>query len=86
METNSETVLSVLKKAEKEDAFVLRFFNPTQAEAKASFTVNPSSNQVHEGNLNEKVIAPITLEKNQFTILVKPNQAKVRYEREKGKN
>lgn len=75
-ETNHGAVLSVLKKAEKEDTFVLRFFNPTEAEAKASFIVNPSINQVQEGNLNENAIAPVQVENNQFSILVKPNQVK----------
>ncbi|MFT9600557.1 mannosylglycerate hydrolase [Mesobacillus sp.] len=75
-ETNSTAVLSVLKKAEKEDTFVLRFFNPTEAEAKASFIVNPSINQVQEGNLNENAIAPVQVENNQFSILVKSNQIK----------
>jgi mannosylglycerate hydrolase len=31
-ETSHDTVLSTLKKAEKEDRFVLRFFNPTETE------------------------------------------------------
>lgn len=75
-ETSSKAVLSVLKKAEKENTFVLRFFNPTEAEAEASFIVNPSIDQVQEGNLNEKAIAPVQVEDKQFSISVKPNQVK----------
>ncbi|WP_053360941.1 mannosylglycerate hydrolase [Bacillus sp. FJAT-27251] len=75
-ETNSSTVLSVLKKAEKEDSFVLRFFNPTEAESKGSFTVNHSIQQAHEGNLNEQATAPLHVENNQFTVNVKKNQVK----------
>lgn len=75
-ETNSNAVLSVLKKAEKDDALVLRFFNPTEAEIDASYTVNPSIDQPQEVNLNEKALAPLQLQDNQFTIQVKQNQVK----------
>jgi mannosylglycerate hydrolase len=75
-ETNSNAVLSVLKKAENEDALVLRFFNPTEAEINASYTVNHSFTPSQEVNLNEKAVAPIQLEDNLFTIQVKQNQVK----------
>lgn len=75
-ETNTNAVLSVLKKAEKEDALVLRFFNPTEAEIDASYTVNPTIDQPQEVNLNEKAVAPLQLEDNLFIIQVKQNQVK----------
>jgi mannosylglycerate hydrolase len=75
-ETNTNAVLSVLKKAEKEDALVLRFFNPTEAEIDASYTVNPTIDQPQEVNLNEKASAPLQLQDNQFTIQLKQNQVK----------
>lgn len=75
-ETNNTAVLSVLKKAEKEDALVLRFFNPTEAEIDASYTVNPLIDQPQEVNLNEKASAPLQLQDNQFTIQLKQNQVK----------
>jgi mannosylglycerate hydrolase len=75
-ETRNNTVLSVLKKAEKEDRFVLRFFNPTETESNASYKINPSIDQIQEGNLNEKAIAPLNQENNQFNVPIKRNQVK----------
>jgi mannosylglycerate hydrolase len=75
-ETRNNTVLSVLKKAEKEDRFVLRFFNPTETESNASYKINPSIDQIQEGNLNEKAIAPLNPENNQFNVPIKRNQVK----------
>ena len=75
-ETSPTTVLSTLKKAEKEDRFVLRFFNPTEAETQGSFKLNRSVDHATEGNLNEKAIAPLTLNNNQFLVPLKRNQVK----------
>ncbi|NQD64349.1 mannosylglycerate hydrolase [Bacillus haikouensis] len=75
-ETRNNTVLSVLKKAEKEDRFVLRFFNATETESNASYKINPSIDQIQEGNLNEKTIAPVHPENNQFNVPIKSNQVK----------
>jgi mannosylglycerate hydrolase len=75
-ETSNNTVLSTLKKAEKEDRFVLRFFNPTEREIHGSFTINRFIDQVQEGNLNENAVAPLKMENNQFTVPVKHNQVK----------
>ncbi|WP_429472609.1 glycosyl hydrolase-related protein [Neobacillus sp. B4I6] len=75
-ETSKTTVLSTLKKAEKEDRFVLRFFNPTEAETQGAFTVNRSIEHVQEGNLNERPIAPLKLEDNHFNVPIKQNQVK----------
>ena len=75
-ETSDNMVLSVLKKAEKEDRFVLRFFNATETERNASYKVNLELDQVQEGNLNEQTIAPLQLEAKQFTLPVKQNQVK----------
>nr|WP_263324580.1 mannosylglycerate hydrolase [Neobacillus sp. Marseille-Q6967] len=75
-ETSGSAVLSTLKKAEKEEQLVLRFFNPTDADVQGSFSVNRSVEQVQEGNLNEKPTASLTVENNQFTVPVKRNQVK----------
>lgn len=75
-ETSKNTVLSTLKKAEKEDRFALRFFNPTEAETQGAFSVNRSIDHVQEGNLNEKATGLLTLENNQFNIALKQNQVK----------
>jgi mannosylglycerate hydrolase len=75
-ETSHSVVLSSLKKAEKEEHFVLRFFNPSDENNEGSFTVNHSVNHAYEGNLNEKVMAPLTVNNNQFAISLKQNQVK----------
>ena len=75
-ETTPSSVLSTLKKAEKENGLVLRFFNPTEEERLSSFTLKGSVGQVHEGNLNEKAIAPVELENSSFTVSLKQNQVK----------
>lgn len=75
-ETNSTAVLSTLKKAEKEDRFVLRFFNPTETEGQGSFKVNLSVEHAQEGNLNEHPIAPLSLENNCLVLPMKQNQVK----------
>lgn len=75
-ETSENVVLSVLKKAEKEDRFVLRFFNPTDKGSNGSFKVNLAIEHVQEGNLNEQATAPLNLEKDQFTLPIKQNQVK----------
>lgn len=64
-ESSDNAVLSTLKKAEKAEGFVLRFFNPTEGEVQSRFTFNPSVDQVQEGNLNEKALAPLKVENNQ---------------------
>ncbi|WP_436374045.1 mannosylglycerate hydrolase [Cytobacillus sp. BC1816] len=75
-ETISTTVLSVLKKAEKEEGFVLRFYNPADAEKAGSFKVNLAVDHVKEVNLNEKVISALHVENNEFNVVVKQNQVK----------
>lgn len=75
-ETNSTTVLSVLKKAEKEEGFLLRFYNPGDAEKSGSFKVNLAVDHVKEVNLNEKAISALRVENNEFNVVVKQNQVK----------
>jgi mannosylglycerate hydrolase len=75
-ETKGHMVLSTLKKAEKEDRFVLRVYNPTEAEKQDSFLVNHAVEDVQEGNLNEKAIAPLPSENNRFNVTLKQNQVK----------
>lgn len=75
-ETNNTAVLSTLKKAEKEDRFVLRFFNPTETECHASYTINLSVEHAQEGTLNEKPNAPLSLENNHINVPLKRNQVK----------
>lgn len=75
-ETSTTTVLSVLKKAENADGFVLRFFNPTDTKKDGSFKVNLTIEQVKEVNLNEDIISPLSFEDNQFAVEIKQNQLK----------
>ncbi|WP_193747722.1 glycosyl hydrolase-related protein [Neobacillus niacini] len=74
--TNNTAVLSTLKKAEKEDRFVLRFFNPTETECHGSYTINLSVEHAQEGTLNEIPIAPLSLENNHINVPLKRNQVK----------
>ncbi len=69
---SQDVVLSVLKKAEKEDALVIRAFNPTEKEQVMEVAVNQAVGKVEAVNLNEK--AQKTLEGVKDTL--KTNQVK----------
>lgn len=75
-ETQPNIVLSTLKKAEKEDRFVLRFYNSTSEEATAVFSFNREVGNVHTANLNEELLNSVALEDNQVHVAVTPNQIK----------
>ncbi|MGW9018926.1 glycoside hydrolase family 38 C-terminal domain-containing protein, partial [Priestia megaterium] len=75
-ELQSESVLSTLKKAEKDDQFVLRFYNPTDEEKIATFELTPSIGQAYTANLNEAYSGDLEIEDNKFQLKVKTNQVK----------
>lgn len=75
-ELQSESVLSTLKKAEKDDQFVLRFYNPTDEEKIAIFELTPSIEQAYTANLNEAYSEDLKIEDNRFQLKVKTNQVK----------
>jgi mannosylglycerate hydrolase len=75
-EVEANVVLSTLKKAERDAQFVLRFFNPTEAEATAVFEFNRGIAHTFTANLNEKAIGELELTDNQVQMNVKTNQVK----------
>ena len=75
-EVDPNVVLSTLKKAENEDRFVLRFYNPTSEETSASFEFNRRIGQANVINLNEKAVGGLAIDNNQMQTNVKKNQVK----------
>jgi mannosylglycerate hydrolase len=75
-ESYPEVVLSTLKKAEKDDQYVLRFYNPTDKPKTASFEMNRSLEQAYTANLNEKPLELLEVTNNKVEIRIKPNQVK----------
>ncbi|MDM5153751.1 glycosyl hydrolase-related protein [Bacillus sp. DX1.1] len=69
-EAQPEIVLSTLKKAEKDDQFVLRFYNATDEEKTASFELNRSIQEAHTANLNEKPLEILSICKKDTTLVV----------------
>lgn len=75
-EKSSNTVISTLKKAEKENKLVLRIYNPTETISNSTFQFKQPIEQVVEANLNEKSIAPLNVEQNEIKVALKANQVK----------
>lgn len=75
-EIQPNIVLSTLKKAEKENQFVLRFYNPTVVEENATFEFNCEIDHANLANLNEKALEALLVNKNQVQVNVKTNQVK----------
>jgi mannosylglycerate hydrolase len=73
-EVQPNIVLSTLKKAEKENKFVLRFYNPTELDETAIFEFNRKIEHAYTANLNEKVLEEIVVKKDQVQVNVKTNQ------------
>lgn len=73
---NKELVLSVLKKAEKEDALVLRFYNTKESDKSSNIVMNKNINVAKNVNLNEKEIEKINVENNSIFINCKRNEVK----------
>lgn len=73
-ETTANAVLSTLKKAEKSDQYVLRFYNATDEAVHTTFAL--STAEVFESNLNEQPTSAVAIENNEVTIHVKKNQVK----------
>jgi mannosylglycerate hydrolase len=75
-EVEPTVVLSTLKKAEKESKFLVRFYNASEEEQTAAFTLHSSVEQVQETNLNEKPLEELAVENNKVQTKVKVNQVK----------
>lgn len=75
-ERSSNVVLSTLKKAEREDRFVLRFYNPMGSEQNAVFEFNGGTGQVFTADLNEIGQEELLVNEQHFKAKVKSNQVK----------
>ncbi|GKZ07349.1 glycoside hydrolase family 38 C-terminal domain-containing protein [Paraclostridium bifermentans] len=75
-EDNKDLVLSVLKKAEKEDALVVRFYNTKEELKKANIKFNKELKGAKLVNLNEKELDSISINNNFVNIECKMNQVK----------
>lgn len=73
---NKDLVLSVLKKAEKEDALVLRFYNTKESDKSSNIVMNKNINVAKNVNLNEKEIEKMNVENNSIFINCKRNEVK----------
>ena len=69
---DSEVVLSVLKKSEVSDDYVIRYFNPTNQEQR--FHLNMLMDTIKIANLNEEVQKERTIKDNQFLQAIEPNE------------
>ncbi|MCK6258953.1 mannosylglycerate hydrolase [Fictibacillus sp. KIGAM418] len=75
-EVQPGAVLSTLKKAEKEDRYVLRFYNATDEELTSSFEAQHSVEEAQLAHLNEQPLEPLNVQDSTFETAVKPNQVK----------
>ncbi|MBS4208521.1 mannosylglycerate hydrolase [Bacillus sp. FJAT-50079] len=75
-EVQPNVVLSTLKKAEKENQFVLRFFNPMDEEKTAVFRFNDEIGQAKMANLNEEALQSLQVNDRQIEVKVVTNQVK----------
>lgn len=73
---SSNAVLSTLKRAEREDGFLLRFYNPLEVDANVVFEFNCELEEVFAVNLNEDVQEELLVDEKQIGINVSPNQVK----------
>ncbi|MDC3411887.1 glycosyl hydrolase-related protein [Aquibacillus sp. 3ASR75-11] len=75
-ETNTNVVLSTLKKAEDGDQFLLRFYNPTDTEKTAQYEFGRSINQAQLANLNEEPKSSVHVDNDKVEVNLKVNQVK----------
>ena len=72
----SGIVLSTLKKAEKEERLLLRFYNPTDDQAQASFAFNDQGIIPVEAKLSEEPVGELSVHDGTITLDVKRNQVR----------
>ncbi|MBM7554270.1 mannosylglycerate hydrolase [Thalassobacillus pellis] len=76
-EVDSSAVLSTLKKAEQDDALILRLFNPCDRETETQIKVVDGLKDACYTNLNEDEIGQqVTTEKEKLCVPVKVNQSR----------
>ncbi|MDM5340277.1 mannosylglycerate hydrolase [Fictibacillus enclensis] len=75
-EVQPGAIMSTLKKAEKEDGYVLRFYNGAHQKLTASFQARHQLERVQLANLNEQPLEDKEVQNNSFETVVQPNQVK----------
>ncbi|MGL5311962.1 MAG: mannosylglycerate hydrolase [Peptostreptococcaceae bacterium] len=75
-ETNKDLVLSVVKKAEKDDAIVVRFYNTNEEAKSANIVFNKDISTAKLVNLNERELEAISIDNKSVNIECTMNQVK----------
>ncbi|EMJ6347470.1 TPA: mannosylglycerate hydrolase [Clostridioides difficile] len=75
-ETNKDLVLSVVKKAEKQEALVVRFYNSKEETKSANIVFNKNIKTAKWINLNEKELESISIDNNFVNVECLMNQVK----------
>ncbi|WP_232509516.1 mannosylglycerate hydrolase [Parageobacillus thermoglucosidasius] len=74
-QTDSDIVVSTVKRSEDNSGIIVRFYNPTQGEKIAQFQWNCPLSHIYRTNLNEKPIDAIAYDSHRrFAVTVKQNQ------------
>ncbi|MGI8315830.1 mannosylglycerate hydrolase [Halobacillus mangrovi] len=75
-EENSNVVLSTMKKAEIEEALVIRAYNPTEKSVSAGFCINGEYQVAYEVNLNEEKQSSVDFSESKVQTTLASNQVK----------
>lgn len=67
-------VLSVIKKAEKEEGLIIRMYNPNEYEESTNILFDRSIKEAVKANLNERKIEKINIEDNSIKVKCRKNQ------------
>lgn len=67
-------VLSVIKKAEKEEGLIIRMYNPNEYEESTNILFDRSIKEAVKANLNERTIEKINIEDNSIKVKCRKNQ------------
>lgn len=67
-------VLSVIKKAEKEEGLIIRMYNPNEYEESTNLLFDRSIKEAVKANLNERKIEKINIEDNSIKVKCRKNQ------------
>lgn len=67
-------VLSVIKKAEKEEGLIIRMYNPNEYEESTNLLFNRSIKEAVKANLNERKIEEIKIEDSSIKVKCRKNQ------------
>lgn len=76
-QNDKNVVISTMKKSEKSEGIITRFFNATQDEQNATFTFNKNLKGIYETNLNEEIKeTAIIVKGKEVEVPIKKNQVK----------